>query len=247
MTESFRSLGHGGLARTGVVVCHGFTGSPVSVQGWSEAFAAAGFAVNMPLLAGHGTSWQELAKTPWQHWYRDLEKAYLDLVSRCDAVFVAGLSMGGALALRLAAQHPVAGLALVNPGLTFADRRAKYAGLLKYALQSVPAIGNDVKKEGILEGAYSRTPVAAVHQLAQLFTDTTALLPQVTAPVLIFRSTVDHVVPDSSIDVLRKRIGSAHVELTALENSYHVATLDHDAPQIFSESIAFFQRTLHGL
>ncbi len=246
MTESFRSPGHGELARIGVALCHGFTGSPLSVQAWGADLAASGFAVSMPLLAGHGTSWRELAKTPWQHWYRDFEAAYLELRGSCDAVFVAGISMGGALALRVAALHPVAGLALVNPGLTFNDRRARYAGLLRYGMPSVPAIGNDIKKAHVTEGAYTRTPVAGVQQLWQLFADTTKLLPQVSAPALIFRSTVDHVVPDSSIDVLRARIGSPEVELVPLENSYHVATMDNDAPHIFNASTAFFQRALHG-
>ncbi|MBP2414997.1 carboxylesterase [Arthrobacter stackebrandtii] len=244
---AFRSAGHGSLARVGVAVCHGFTGSPISMRAWSEHLADEGFAVNMPLLAGHGTSWQELSKTPWEHWYRDFEAAYLELAGRCDTVFVAGMSMGGALALRVAALHPVAGLALVNPGLTFDDPRARYSGLLKHVLKSVPAIGDDIKAPGISEGAYTRTPVAAVHELSQLFADTISLLPRVSAPALVFRSTVDHVVPDSSIDILHERIGSRNVQLVPLENSYHVATMDNDAPLIFSESAAFFQRNLHAI
>ncbi|MGA7206056.1 MAG: alpha/beta fold hydrolase [Specibacter sp.] len=240
--QSFRSDGHGSLARVGVAVCHGFTGSPVSMRGWSEYLAEQGFAVNMPLLAGHGTTWQDLARTPWEHWYRDFEASYLELAARCDTVFVAGLSMGGALALRVAAHHPVAGIAVVNPGLTFSDNRAKYSGLLKYVLKSVPAIGNDIKAPGITEWAYARTPIAAVHQLSQLFTDTISLLPQVTAPTLVFRSTVDHVVPDSSVDAIRAGIGSQDVQVVSLEDSYHVATMDNDAAQIFSQSSDFFRR-----
>lgn len=247
MAQPFRSEGHGELARIGVAVCHGFTGSPVSMQDWSEDLARAGFAVNMPLLAGHGTTWQELAKTPWQHWYRDFEAAYLELAQRCDAVFVAGMSMGGALSLRVAALHPVAGIAVVNPGLTFSDKRAKYSGLLKHVLKSVPAIGNDIKKPGVTEGAYDRTPIAAVHQLSLLFSDTISLLPQVTAPAIVFRSSVDNVVPDSSIDVLMANIGSRDVQLVPLNNSYHVATMDNDAPQIFSQSADFFRRTINAI
>ena len=246
-TGAFRSEGHGPLGRIGVAVSHGFTGSPVSMRGWSEHLADAGFAVNMPLLAGHGTTWQDLSRTPWRHWYRDFEASYLELAARCDAVFVAGMSMGGALALRVAALHPVAGVALVNPGLTFEDPRAKYSGLLKHVLRSVPAIGNDIKMPGITEGAYTRTPVAAVHQLSQLFADTTALLPRVTAPTLVFRSTVDHVVPDSSVDIIRERIGTRDIQVVPLENSYHVATMDNDAPLIFSRSADFFQRNLHAI
>ena len=243
----FRSTGTGELARVGVAVCHGFTGSPVSMQGWSEHLAGAGFAVNMPLLAGHGTTWQELSKTPWQHWYRDFEAAYLELSTRCDHVFVAGMSMGGTLALRVAALHPVAGIALVNPGLTFADPRARYSGLLRHVLRSVPAIGNDIKAPGISEYAYTRTPVAAVHQLSRLFTDTISLLPRVTAPTIVFRSTVDHVVPDSSLEILHERMASADIQVIPLKNSYHVATMDNDAPLIFSESADFFRRNLHAI
>lgn len=247
MQQAFRSEGHGELARIGVAVCHGFTGSPVSMRGWAQSLADQGFAVNMPLLAGHGTTWQDLSATPWQHWYRDFEAAYLELSQRCDHVFLAGMSMGGALALRVAAHHPVAGLALVNPGLTFADKRAKYSGLLKYFIKSVPAIGDDIKKPGVSEGAYTRTPVAAVQQLGALFADTTSALPLVSAPTLVFRSAVDHVVPDSSIDALRAGIGSREFTVLTLENSYHVATMDHDAPRIFSESANFFQRIIHAI
>ena len=247
MVQSFRSPGRGELASIGVAVCHGFTGSPVSMQGWSESLADAGFAVNMPLLAGHGTSWQDLARTPWEHWYRDFEAAYLELAGRCETVFVAGLSMGGALALRVAALHPVAGIAVVNPGLTFSDKRAKYSKLLRHVMKSVPAIGNDIKLPGVSEHAYARTPVAAVYQLSQLFEDTISRLPQVTAPTLVFRSTVDHVVPDTSLDMLKERIGSRELQVVPLENSYHVATMDNDAPLIFSQSADFFRRNHHAL
>lgn len=245
--QPFRSGGHGSLSRVGVAVCHGFTGSPISMRAWSEHLAEQGFAVNMPLLAGHGTTWQDLSKTPWEHWYRDFEAAYLELAARCDTVFVAGMSMGGALSLRVAAHHPVAGIAVVNPGLTFSDNRAKYSGFLKHLIKSVPAIGDDIKLPGVTEGAYTRTPVAAVHELSQLFTDTISLLPQVTAPTLIFRSTVDHVVPDSSMEVIQANIGSAEVSVVSLGNSYHVATMDNDAQQIFEQSSEFFRRHSHAL
>ena len=246
MAQSFRSPGHGEMASIGVAVCHGFTGSTVSMHGWSNYLADSGFAVNMPLLAGHGTTWQELSQTPWENWYRDFEAAYLELSGRCETVFVAGLSMGGALALRVAALHPVAGVAVVNPGLTFGDKRGKYAGLLRHIVKSVPAIGNDIKLPGVSENAYKRTPVAAVHQLSQLFKDTTARLPQVTAPTVVFRSLADHVVPESSMEVLRAKIGSTDVRVVPLENSYHVATMDYDAALIFSQSADFFRRNQHA-
>ncbi|NYE93949.1 carboxylesterase [Psychromicrobium silvestre] len=241
MHEPLISAGRGELSRMGVVVTHGFTGSPESMRPWAEDLAAQGFAVNMPLLPGHGTSWQELSQTPWQQWYTGVEAAYLELASRCELVFAAGLSMGGALSLRLAEHHQLAGLALVNPGLTAADPRARFAGLLKHFVKSVPAIGNDIVKPGVEEHAYPRTPVASVHQLNQLFRDTTAGLAKVNAPTIVFRSTVDHVVPDSSLRAIQKGISSKDLRIVKLANSYHVATLDHDAPEIFAQSSAFFK------
>ncbi|MDV8148595.1 alpha/beta fold hydrolase [Arthrobacter sp. B10-11] len=230
----------------GVAVSHGFTGSPHGVRAWAQSLAEAGFAVRMPLLPGHGTSWQELARTRWQDWYAAYDAAYLELEAECDHVFSAGLSMGGALALRVAALRPVAGTIVVNPGLVIDDPRAPLAGILKLVMKSTPAIANDILKPDTDEGAYPRTPVAAAHELNKMFKDTRRLLPRITAPVRVFRSTVDHVVSDSSILALRRGLTNAPLQVTALENSYHVATLDHDADRIFSGTADFIRAVVSG-
>ncbi|MCU1435795.1 MAG: esterase [Pseudarthrobacter sp.] len=240
----FSSPATGDGARIGVVLSHGFTGSPHGLRTWARSLADAGFAVRMPLLPGHGTSWQELARTRWTQWHGALDNAYLELEKECDHVFAAGLSMGGALALRIAATRPVSGVILVNPGLVIDDPRAPLAGILKLVLKSTPAIANDILKPGMDEGAYPRTPVAAAHELNKMFKDTIRLLPRVTAPVRVFRSTVDHVISDSSIVVLRRGLTNAPLTLTSLENSYHVATLDHDAEDIFRGSVEFIRTVL---
>jgi carboxylesterase len=154
--------------------------------------------------------------------------------------------MGGALALRIAATRPVTGVILVNPGLVIDDPRAPLAGILKLVLKSTPAIANDILKPGMDEGAYPRTPVAAAHELNKMFKDTIRLLPRVTAPVRVFRSTVDHVVSDSSIVALRRGLVNAPLTLTPLENSYHVATLDNDAETIFHGSADFIRTVVAG-
>lgn len=240
------STPRGGGARIGVVLSHGFTASPHGLRAWAQSLADAGFAVRMPLLPGHGTTWQELARTRWQQWHEALDEAYLELDADCDHVFVAGLSMGGALSLRIAATRPVAGVILVNPGLVIDDPRAPLAGILKLVLKTTPAIANDIRKPGMDEHAYLRTPVAAAHELNKMFKDTIRLLPRITAPVLVFRSTVDHVVSDSSLRALRRGLVHAPLTLTALENSYHVATLDHDAGKIFGGSADFIRTVLAG-
>lgn len=240
----FSSLFTGQGPRVGVALSHGFTGSPHGLRAWATSLAEAGFAVRMPLLPGHGTTWQELGQTRWKQWHDAFDAAYLELEKECDYVFSAGLSMGGALALRIAATRPVAGTILVNPGLVIDDPRAPLAGILKLVLKSTPAISNDILKPGMDEGAYPRTPVAAAHELNQMFKDTVKLLPRITAPVRVFRSTVDHVVSDSSIVALRRGLTHAPLQLSRLENSYHVATLDNDAEEIFRGSADFIRTVL---
>lgn len=227
----------------GVVVSHGFTGNPSSLRPWADHLAAAGYTVRLPLLPGHGGTWQETNKTRWPQWYATIESAFLELRERCERVFAVGLSMGGTLVTRLAEQHPdeVAGLVLVNPA--YATRRfdAKFAPYITWAIKSRPAIGGDIKKPGVDEEAADRTPVVAFASLQKLWKTTLKDLSAVRAPVLMYRSREDHVVDDLSAKLLKERAVNTTVREVILENSYHVATLDYDAPTIFAGSVEFIE------
>lgn len=225
----------------GVLLSHGFTGSPASIAPWGRALAERGHTVRVPLLAGHGTRWQDLNATRWTDWYDGLERELVELRDRCDHVVVGGLSMGGALALRLAADHPetVDAVVVVNPALASGDPRLRLLPVLKHLVPSLPAIGNDIAKPGQDEHAYPRTPLKALHSGTQLWRETTELLGDVTAPLLFLRSPQDHVVDGLTIDLVRERIGSPVAEFVELPRSYHVATLDHDADLIVERSAVF--------
>lgn len=236
------SFHHSGTNGAAVLVLHGFTAGPAGLLPWARAFADAGYTVALPLLPGHGTRWQDLAATKHTKLIDAVRQEFATLAATHDRVYVAGLSMGGALALHLASTHGVAGLALVNPGLTLASPLAPFTGVLRLLAPTVAAIANDIAKPGGDEHAYARTPVAGVHELRKLFRDTIKRLPQVSAPVVVFRSDTDHVVPESSLEVLRAGLGAGvHLEVNRLTRSHHVATLDYEAEEIFARSIAFFQ------
>lgn len=240
--ESARPF-HTETGSVGVLFCHGFTGSPSSLRPWADAVAAAGYRVSLPRLPGHGTRWQELTVTRWQDWYACVDREYRALADACETVFVAGLSMGGALTLRLAQHHPeIAGIVLVNPALGAVDKRSLLAPVLQHVITSVPSIGNDIALPGQDEGAYAVTPVAGVAQAQKLFADVKSLLDLVTCPVLIYRSAQDHVVPASSTETILRQVSSRDVREVVLERSYHVATLDHDADTIVRGSLEFFGR-----
>lgn len=240
---AFSYPGHGANAGIGVAICHGFTGSPLSVLPWARHLADQGFAVSVPLLPGHGTDWRDLARHDWQDWYAAFELAYRELAAGTRNCFVAGLSMGGTIALRTAARHPVAGVAVVNPALSFYDRRVRYIGLLKYLQQTTfPVQEQNPTAVPTEDGDYSLTPLSAVHQLRRLFRATARELPGVEAPAIVFKSDTDAVVPPSSLELLRRRLGSREVEVVPLRESGHVATLDVEAPLVFEQSTRFFLR-----
>ena len=230
--------------RTGVLLLHGFTGSPASMRPWGEYLADVGFTVEVPLLPGHGTSWQDLNLTTWQDWYAGASRGLDTLLATCDEVFVAGLSMGGCLALRLAADRSddVAGLILVNPSVASTDRRLVLTPILKRLVGSVAGIGNDISLPGAVEYGYDRTPLKALDSLRAMWKATRDDLPKVTAPLVVFRSAVDHVVEPLSTQLVTQRVSSRDLTERVLANSYHVATLDHDAPVIFSGSVAFIEQ-----
>jgi carboxylesterase len=225
------------------LLCHGFSGTPWSLRAWAEHLVADGFRVSLPLLPGHGTSWQELNTKRWPEWYSALETEFLALQQVCDRVFVGGLSVGGALALRLAEQHPgIAGVVLVNPSLGTREMIYRAMPVLVRVLRSWPGVTDDIAKPGVSEFGYARAPLKAGASVQQLWADVCARLPRVTQPILLFRSLADHVVDPTSVQLLHQLVGSADVTERPLHRSFHVATLDYDAEDIFDESSDFIRR-----
>jgi esterase/lipase len=231
--------GDGPDSRTGVLLVHGFTGNPMSLRPWGEYLAAEGFAVRCPLLPGHGTRWQDCNASTHDQWTAAVEEAFDQLAAECDRVFVAGLSMGGTLATRLAEVRPkeVAGLVLVNPALLTQRLDAKLLPLIARLTDSWAPIASDIKKPGVTELAYPKLPTRAMMQLRRLWAATRADLDRVTAPVIVFHSVEDHVVEPVNSTILLAGVGSTDTTEVLLEDSYHVATLDNDAPRIFAGSV----------
>lgn len=238
--------GDGPLHRTGVLLVHGFTGTPMSMRPWGEHLAQAGFTVSCPLLPGHGTRWQDCNASSHQQWTAAVESTFDELAAECDRVFVAGLSMGGTLAIRLAQTRAddVAGLVLVNPALLTQRLDAKLLPLIARLTPSWSPIASDIKKPGVTELAYPKMPTRAMMQLRALWALTRAGLSSVTAPVLVFTSREDHVAEPVNSRILLDSITSTDTRQVVLEDSYHVATLDNDALQIFTGSVDWIRERI---
>jgi carboxylesterase len=228
----------------GVLLCHGFTGSPASMRPWAEHLAAEGHTVRLPRLPGHGTDWRDLALTRWEDWYGAAERALRDLSSSCEHVFVCGLSMGGTLTLRLAQEDPglVTGIAVVNPSIHSRRADLKALPVMRHLMPAAPGLVNDIKRPGQDEVGYDRVPLHALHSLTKAWQRVSDDLPRISCPVLVFGSDEDHVVePSNAIEVV-KRVESPDVVFVPLHDSYHVATLDNDAAEIFAQTSAFISR-----
>ncbi len=233
---------------TGVLLCHGFTGSPQSLRPWARYLADAGLTVSLPRLPGHGTTWQEMARTRWEDWYAEVDRSFDEMRTTTSEIFVMGLSMGACLALRLAELRgrSVSGLVLVNPSVTAETKLFLLAPALKVFVPSLKGVANDIKKEGSTELGYNRVPVRAAATLPALWRLTQQHLGEISQQVLVYRSTEDHVCGPANLEILRRNLPAGQLEIRECPNSYHVATLDNDAETIFAGSLDFVRSHSHA-
>jgi carboxylesterase len=208
----------------------------------ATAIAAAGFAVELPRLPGHGTTVEEMLPTRWADWSDEALRAYKDLAARCSRVAVAGLSMGGTLATWLASIQPeIVGLVAINPMIEPPPDE------LIDALRAIDddymdGVGSDIAMPGSVESAYAKVPIAALLSfLMDGVRPLSAQLASVRCPVLLLTSPQDHVVAPTSSDYLSANVSGA-VERVSLERSFHVATLDYDAALIEERAVEFLCR-----
>jgi carboxylesterase len=238
---------HVGDGAHGAVVLHGFTGNPASMRALAESLAANGFHVELPLLPGHGTVVDDMLPTRWADWAGEAEAAYQRLRQRAENVVVVGLSMGGALTLRLGADHAeIAGLVCINPVTQpqTADIVDMLRGLADGGTDVLPGIGSDIADPDAHESAYEGTPIEPL--LSMLLDGVEPLSKEystIRAPLLLMNSPQDHVVEPVHAEFLADNYGGP-VERITLERSYHVATQDYDKDVIAVATCEFATRVV---
>jgi len=248
--EALSREGHGALAGVGILLVHGFTGSPVSMRPLAELLSKRGFAIEMPRLPGHGTRPKDLLPTRYRDWRAEALAALTRLRARTQQVFAVGLSMGGTLVLDLATSEALAGVVTINvPILDRGGLVAKLAPLIAMLIPIAPASAaglakNDIKKGGD-EDAYDWVAAAAGNSLVRALPEVRAKLKSLTCPLLVIYSRDDHSVPPANSKALPGLVGTAPAAISVLEleDSYHVATLDNDLPLI-DQRIASFAESL---
>ena len=241
--EDYRAAGKGANARIGILLVHGFTGTPASMRPWAHYLNELGYTVSVPLIPGHGTKWQDLNQTPWQSWPEKVQLELDELSRNCDKVFVAALSMGCGNSLYVAAknQEKISGLILVNPMIHIPGVQIRFAWLISRFQKSRASVGDDIKKPHTTEWGYDALPLRGVAELYKYLKKARAGLPSIKTPTLVFHSVEDHILPVSNTEIVMNEIGSLDKQRIELVNSYHVATLDFDDQIIFENSRLFIQ------
>lgn len=238
-----REFFHKGTKDEAVLVLHGFTATPAQMRPLCEALASEGYTVRAILLPGHGETLAAMERTGWRDWLGAAQKALEEMLARHARVDVAGLSMGGLLALDLAARYPVnRAVCISTPIRIQGGRVAPFAPVLKFLRRYQPW-GVESTLAGELGEPYTEGypgyPVACVSRLDRLRRDTWNRLPDVKAPLLIAQSGMDSAVRPDSPYLIYDRVGSVYRELLLLERSRHVATLGPEREHLFADVARF--------
>jgi carboxylesterase len=241
--QDWAASGSGKNAHIGVLLVHGFTGSPASMRPWGEFLHSKGYTVRVPLLPGHGTVPEDLNKVKWQEWPTKVEYELNQLRKSCDVIFLIGLSMGGGTILNVAASYndSITGLVLVNPMIHLRGVPVELAFFLSRFQKMRSSVGDDIKRPGITEWGYDALPTRGIHQLLKMLRVTRRNLKNVTVPVQLFHSVEDHTLPVTNTEIILSQIGSSNKTRIELVNSYHVATMDYDQELIFQNSLTFIE------
>ncbi len=239
----------------GCLCLHGFTASPAEIRWLGVHLGDCGFTVYGARMAGHGTHPHDLARTRWMDWYTSALDGYHLLRSHCEKIFLVGHSMGGMLALLLAAHVFVDGLALLATPVVFRSRRMAYARYFKYVLPYTDQTDHSHLPDVVrAEQARRREPVigrvryglwstAAVAELYALSNVVNSHLSDITAPLLLLYSDADQTVSLENRDLIASRVGSSIIHSEIIPGSDHILPQDSAREAVFAHVSRFVMDT----
>ena len=229
----------------GVLLIHGFTGSPAEVRLLGDFLHKDGYTVLAPRLSGHGTTVEEMASTKWPHWYSTVEDAYHILKAMCTSIVVIGLSMGGLLALKLASEYQVERLVSLSTPIFIVDKRLDMLPVYRMFRDFIPKkrkIYADIESKYSV--GYAATPLSSLSSLIKLIEHVNNLLHTIYAPLLIVQGRKDHTVEPRSAQYIYDMVASTEKTLLWLEKSGHLVTIDIEREQVFRKISKFLQEVI---
>lgn len=228
----------------GVFLCHGFTATPAVMVPLAEKLHAQGYTVAGPLLPGHGTTPFELNRCRWEDWVAGAEEVYQQLAATCTRVLVGGESLGGLIALYLAAAHPeIAGILAFSPALQLYSRvvAAQVRLFWPWRPFADKPEGPPSRADAYWQG-YRVNALAGVQQMLQLQQVVRQRLERITQPLLVVQGRLDRTVAAAGPALLVRETHSPEVEVHWLTESGHCTTIDAEWETVVALSLAFIGR-----
>ncbi|HEX2688563.1 MAG TPA: alpha/beta fold hydrolase [Kofleriaceae bacterium] len=240
-----------GEAHVGVICVHGFTGSPYEMRYLGEALARTGATVRGLLLPGHGTSIDDLERIRWEDWAAAVEREVDAMSQRCRRVVVVGQSLGGLLALHVAAHRPaLAAVATLAAPLWLSGLSGRAVrwltdprGRLRRRIRTLPKLGgSDVRdrRARAENPGYRAIPTRALGELLRFMQIVDAELPQIAPPVLVLHARRDHTAPVACATRIAERAHARRVRI--LPRSFHLIAIDVERDLVATEVAEFVRR-----
>lgn len=231
----------------GVLLIHGFTGTPAHMRPLGEALAREGYTVLGVRLCGHGTQIADMESCKWNDWLRDVRDGFHRLAARCDQIYVAGLSMGGVLSLILAQEQPLTAAVSICAPVRLTNRTAYLSPAARFFVRYQYGRVNPEREPGPYDLGYRDTPIRCVPHLLRLMRMAEGGMHRVTCPLLLVRSGKDRTVRADSAQILYDRaIRCAHKRILELPNSRHVCTIEPEFNALYAAVSEHFQQAGEG-
>jgi len=254
--------------RSGVLLIHGLTGTPAEMRFVGNGLNRAGFTVLGMQLAGHCGDEADLLATGWKDWYASVVGAAARLREEVDHLFVAGLSMGAVLALKLAMDRPreVDGIGLYGTTFFHDGWATPTIGRLSFLLPLGVRLGIGRKKVsmesppyGIKDerirkrivdamlsgdsqaGGLAGFPWPSLAEFTRLSQHVRNRISRVRAPCIVVHSADDDIASLRNVRIVERGV-HAPVETVLLDDSYHMVTVDRQRGELIERSASFFRR-----
>lgn len=203
--------------KVGIVLIHGFTACPIDMKPLGEALNTYGYTIAAPLLAGHGLTPEELKNTSWYDWVDSASEAVKALRERCEKVIAVGHSMGGLIALSLAAESKLDGVVSINSPIIYSDRNFHFAdrllGKQEYLDKENKQTEISVNREGLPHYSYIKVPVNSFVSFNKAITPVQNELGKIECPALVVQSLEDKMVDPKSGRMIEKSIKHRHKDV----------------------------------
>ncbi|WP_085247219.1 alpha/beta hydrolase [Gilliamella mensalis] len=261
--------------KDGVLLIHGLTGTPNEMRILANGLHKAGFTVYAIQLAGHCGTEEDLCKTTWQDWYKSVQDGADYLAQHVDNIFVAGLSMGALLSLKLAVDRPqqIKGVGVLAPTFFYDGWSIPFWGKKVFRLLAFfkkvgifqkqvfierPPYGlkderiRAIVSESMLNGdaasaGLAGNPFPALAEM-QIFAKLVRTeLPKVVSPCLIMHSGNDDIANiETNAKLVEKQV-SGPSKFVVLHNSYHLITIDRQRREVIKTCASFFKNIAKGI